>query len=62
MRSHSHMPQDVDELTVNYPSMFELMDDLRGMGESNAVQICNSLRSNEMSRRQSDLGISIEIH
>ncbi len=31
------MPQDVDEIVIHYPSMFELMDDLRGMGESNAV-------------------------
>ncbi|KAG0301186.1 hypothetical protein BGZ98_008556 [Dissophora globulifera] len=28
---------DVDELTVNYPSAIELMEDLRAMGESNAV-------------------------
>ncbi|KAG0230712.1 hypothetical protein BGW42_000766 [Actinomortierella wolfii] len=28
---------DVDELTVNYPSAIELMQDLRAMGESNAV-------------------------
>ncbi|KAH8092461.1 S-adenosyl-L-methionine-dependent methyltransferase [Cristinia sonorae] len=28
---------DVDEIRVNYPSMWELMDDLRDMGESNAV-------------------------
>lgn len=28
---------DVDEITVNYPSIFELVDDLRFMGESNAV-------------------------
>ncbi|KND03452.1 uncharacterized protein SPPG_00935 [Spizellomyces punctatus DAOM BR117] len=28
---------DVDEIAVNYPSMFELMDDLRAMGESNAI-------------------------
>ncbi|EIN10944.1 S-adenosyl-L-methionine-dependent methyltransferase [Punctularia strigosozonata HHB-11173 SS5] len=28
---------DVDELKVNYPSMWELMDDLRDMGESNAI-------------------------
>ncbi|WFD24767.1 hypothetical protein MEQU1_003471 [Malassezia equina] len=28
---------DIDELTVNYPSMFELVQDLRDMGESNAV-------------------------
>nr|CUU99500.1 hypothetical transcript [Hymenolepis microstoma] len=28
---------DVDELVIHYPSMFELMDDLRGMGESNAA-------------------------
>jgi NADH dehydrogenase [ubiquinone] 1 alpha subcomplex assembly factor 5 len=28
---------DVDEITVNYPSVFELMADLRAMGESNAI-------------------------
>lgn len=28
---------DVDEITVNYPSMFELMKDLQLMGENNAV-------------------------
>ncbi|KAI7961625.1 hypothetical protein MJO28_002114 [Puccinia striiformis f. sp. tritici] len=28
---------DTDEITVQYPSIFELMDDLRSMGESNAV-------------------------
>lgn len=28
---------DIDEVTVTYPSMFELMEDLRDMGESNAV-------------------------
>ena len=28
---------DVDELKVAYPSMWELMNDLRDMGESNAV-------------------------
>ncbi len=28
---------DVDELAVGYPSMYELMHDLRDMGESNAV-------------------------
>lgn len=28
---------DVDEVKVNYPSMWELMEDLRDMGESNAV-------------------------
>ncbi|KAL7419155.1 hypothetical protein Q5752_005991 [Cryptotrichosporon argae] len=28
---------DVEDLTVNYPSMWELMADLRDMGESNAV-------------------------
>ncbi|XP_022088598.1 arginine-hydroxylase NDUFAF5, mitochondrial-like isoform X3 [Acanthaster planci] len=27
---------DIDEITVNYPSMLELMQDLKGMGESNA--------------------------
>ncbi|KAI9248649.1 S-adenosyl-L-methionine-dependent methyltransferase [Sporodiniella umbellata] len=28
---------DVDEIQVNYPSIFELMEDLKAMGESNAV-------------------------
>lgn len=28
---------DIDEIQVSYPSMWELMDDLRDMGESNAV-------------------------
>ena len=28
---------DVDEIIVNYPSMFELLEDLRGMGESNCM-------------------------
>lgn len=28
---------DTDEIQVAYPSMWELMDDLRDMGESNAV-------------------------
>ncbi|KAF9957390.1 hypothetical protein BGZ65_002096 [Modicella reniformis] len=28
---------DVDELTIHYPSAIELMEDLRAMGESNAV-------------------------
>ncbi|XP_076826100.1 arginine-hydroxylase NDUFAF5, mitochondrial-like [Clavelina lepadiformis] len=28
---------DFDQLVVNYPSMFELMEDLQGMGESNAL-------------------------
>lgn len=28
---------DTDELVVNYPSMFELMWDLKGMAESNAA-------------------------
>lgn len=28
---------DMDELTVHYPSMFELVQDLRDMGENNAV-------------------------
>jgi len=28
---------DIDEVKVAYPSMFELMDDLRDMGESNAI-------------------------
>ena len=28
---------DVDDVTVSYPSIFELMHDLRDMGESNAI-------------------------
>jgi len=28
---------DVDEVGVGYPSMWELLDDLRDMGESNAI-------------------------
>lgn len=28
---------DTDEIVVNYPTMFELMYDLKGMGESNAL-------------------------
>lgn len=28
---------DTDEVTVAYPSMWELLEDLRDMGESNAV-------------------------
>lgn len=28
---------DVDEVKVSYPSMFELVEDLRDMGESNAI-------------------------
>eukprot|EP00040_Diaphanoeca_grandis_P002774 m.22671 g.22671 ORF g.22671 m.22671 type:complete len:337 (-) comp13900_c0_seq1:43-1053(-) len=28
---------DVDEFTINYPSPFELLEDLQGMGESNAA-------------------------
>ncbi|KAJ3406793.1 hypothetical protein HDV05_005828, partial [Chytridiales sp. JEL 0842] len=28
---------DVDEIVVNYPSMYELIQDLRAMGESNAI-------------------------
>lgn len=28
---------DTDEITINFPSMWELMADLRDMGESNAI-------------------------
>jgi NADH dehydrogenase [ubiquinone] 1 alpha subcomplex assembly factor 5 len=28
---------DTDDLTINYPSIWELMADLRDMGESNAI-------------------------
>eukprot|EP00053_Salpingoeca_punica_P009599 m.86280 g.86280 ORF g.86280 m.86280 type:complete len:333 (-) comp15078_c0_seq1:137-1135(-) len=28
---------DMDEITINFPSMFELLDDLQGMGESSAA-------------------------
>lgn len=27
---------DSDEIVINYPSLFELLEDLKGMGESNA--------------------------
>ena len=30
--------QDVDEIGIEYPSIFELMSDLKGMGESSADQ------------------------
>ncbi|KAJ3306378.1 hypothetical protein HDV03_005345 [Kappamyces sp. JEL0829] len=39
---------DVDEITVNYPSMFELMEDLRAMGESNAVLSRNPYTSRDI--------------
>jgi len=28
---------DVDEIIIRYPSMWELLDDLRDMGENNAI-------------------------
>lgn len=28
---------DVDEVKIRYPSMWELLDDLRDMGENNAI-------------------------
>lgn len=28
---------DTDEITINFPSMWELISDLRDMGESNAI-------------------------
>ena len=28
---------DVDEVRIGYPSMWELLDDLRDMGENNAI-------------------------
>jgi len=28
---------DVEEITINYPSIWELMADLRDMGETNAI-------------------------
>ena len=28
---------DSEEITINYPTMFELMDDLKGMAESNVA-------------------------
>lgn len=28
---------DTDDITINYPSIWELMADLRDMGESNAI-------------------------
>ena len=33
----SFLLQDVDEIVVHYPSMFELLHDLRGMGETNCA-------------------------
>lgn len=27
----------MDQIVVNYPSMFELMEDIKGMGENNAL-------------------------
>ncbi|ODN99215.1 hypothetical protein I350_07374 [Cryptococcus amylolentus CBS 6273] len=33
----SSVTVDVEDLTINYPSMWELMADLRDMGESNAI-------------------------
>ncbi|CAH1262816.1 arginine-hydroxylase NDUFAF5, mitochondrial-like [Branchiostoma lanceolatum] len=33
---YTMLTMDTDELTVNFPSMYELMADLQGMGESNA--------------------------
>ena len=35
--SLTHSLQDVDEIVVQYPSMFELLHDLRGMGETNCA-------------------------
>ncbi|KAJ3261164.1 hypothetical protein HK103_006473 [Boothiomyces macroporosus] len=35
---------DVDEITINYPSMFELITDLQAMGESNALNLINYTR------------------
>ena len=29
--------QDTDDITVGYPSLYELMWDIKGMGESNAA-------------------------
>ncbi|KAM7539093.1 hypothetical protein Aperf_G00000050624 [Anoplocephala perfoliata] len=43
---YSLISLDVDEIVIHYPSMFELMDDLRGMGESNAA-INRPLRLNK---------------
>ena len=36
--------QDIDEIVVNYPSMFELVADLKDMGENNAVWFMNMMR------------------
>ena len=40
-----------DEITINYPSMFELLEDLRGMGETNA-----SVKRQPMLSREALLG------
>lgn len=37
MAGFSMQTIDTDEVIVRYPSMFELMGDLQGMGESNAA-------------------------
>lgn len=37
MKFYDNHLVDVDEIVVNYPSMFDLMQDLRAMGEGNAV-------------------------
>jgi NADH dehydrogenase [ubiquinone] 1 alpha subcomplex assembly factor 5 len=29
---------DIDEIQVTYPTIWELVEDLRNMGESNAIQ------------------------
>jgi len=39
---------DIDDITVSYPSMFELIEDLRDMGESNAVVERRSLISRDV--------------
>ena len=41
---------DAEEITVSYPDPFRLMDDLRGMGETNAVR----LRRKGFTRRRHD--------
>ena len=30
---------DIDEICIDFPSMFELLEDLQAMGESNALDI-----------------------
>ena len=43
--------QDTDSLIVNYPSMYELMHDLKGMGENNASWSRKGMLHRETTKR-----------